>query len=545
MSWTQQPEFCLPKLAAALLEDSPAPIARLLSDPPDRWNGYFQSPFSKAASTLDGEDQDRPSFALDSDGALRDESQITVSLRRLVQWLELGDETGVAEMASAWLHGKAAPTASLAGEIACRLEAVRLRTQQLHNLPICRLVQMNQLRYDPHYQAVYQLTPAQMRLLESEWLPWEAPDPARALAEVQRSQRIFWALTDEFQSAIAMFDSDLGRCWGSKQERDRFLAGLPTEDVTRFQATKEFLRLRFDQKRTTNPHDLNRFSPLRFWAPPPAFVRCVFHLLFWQPILTGYDLYHRPFPHADASAWHPGFPGFIRERIAHFRVAINRFEAASYRITDYGKILRLMVQVAAEIEASKGRKDGLAGLRWEEGQHRARGFLTDHQGLEQALRPITRAKVHIELPLFRKDPAATLFELAWPYHDLAQTGEDKTAEALLAMLRDRTLQLILWAHYQMEIRSVGSIPIHRLYRVEVKEPLLSETIALARRWRAESEKRLRFQDLDAELTEWLRSPKRLEQIVLVKEYDRSDGTSSTDSSLRWLERAAEPRGPET
>lgn len=542
MSWTQQLEFRLPKLADDLLEDSPA--ARLLSDPPDQWNGYFQSPFSKTASTLDGRGRDRPAFAFNPDGALLDELQIEASRRKLVEWLELKDDSAVAEMARTWLHGKAAPTASLAGEIACSLEAVRLHTQQLHNLPICRLVQVNQLRYDPHYQAVYQLTPAQMRLLESEWLPWKAPNPARALAEVQRSQRIFWALTDEFQSAIAMFDSDLGRCWDSKQERDRFLAGLPTQGVTRFQATKEFLRLRFDQKRTTNPHDLNRFSPLRFWSPPPAFVRCVFHMLFWQPVLTGYDLYHRPFPYADAPAWHPEFPRFIRERIAYFRVAINRFEAASYRITDYGKILRLMFQLATDVEASKGEKDGLARLRWEEGEHRARGFLTDHQGLEKALRPITRAKVHIELPLFRKDPAATLFELAWPYHDLAQAREDKIADALQAMLRDRILQLILWGHSQMEIRSVGPIPIHRLYRIDVKGKLLKETIELARQWRSEKEDQSRPQNFDAKVRKWLRSPQLLSDIVLVKEYDRSEGKSSTDSALRWLERAAESRGPE-
>lgn len=54
--------------------------------------------------------------------------------------------------------------------------------------------------------------------------------------------------------------------------------------------------------------------------------------------------------------------------------------------------------------------------------------------------------------------------------DLAEAYKSpELLSCLLRFLRDRAIELILWSTYQMEIRSIGLIPIQYLYQINLKE----------------------------------------------------------------------------
>ncbi|HEU0301650.1 MAG TPA: hypothetical protein VFR37_19500 [Longimicrobium sp.] len=474
-------EETLPLTAVAELV--PAELRRRAdaSDPfapvPAHWGSYYQSLGTKAASTQDG------LFRFDTNGAYAPERP-GAARDSLCAWLGLTSRRDRRAIGR-WLDSGTALDEGLFRRLRHRLEDEMLAEADLYDRPICRLVQVDQLRYDPDYTAVYQLTPAQVRLIDEQreqadaWAAGDGSEPS-VLARIRENQRMYWMISERFQSSIALFDSDLGR-------NERVEEG-----------TKNLLLIHDRtgaEGGTIAPYELNQYSPLRFWSPPPTFARYVFHMLFWQPLVTGEDLYGRPFPKG------------IGESVARFRVAFNVYNSSKYRIADYGKLLRL-VEALTGVIGSRGRgrpATKLAGLADVELDH------TFFYPREFAHNPLVQLPVgRVRLPL--RSLGEERWELASRYQ---RPGEPTTVGHMLKMLRDRALEIVLWSRYQMEIRSVGMVPVQRVYRAEL-EP---DGVAFVERLRALYAEE-RYAELDEAFSAAVFSGQLGRWVRLRKEYDR-------------------------
>lgn len=532
--WYKRDKLTLEAIATDLIERESFPGSQKFHDPPEKWDGYFQSPVSKAAWTLDFNHRGEPSFGFDEHGALRDTSVARPSYGALNTWLGRAEQDSKLEP---WMNGDGPPAVELCACLRKKLSALTLRSDHLDGQPICRLVRADQLRYDPNYQAVYQLTPAELRLIKWEGdrrqsTPEGTHEPGATgnpLLEVQRNQRIYWALSEAFQSLVAMFDSDLGgeiKAGQLEQIRKSLVErGFPEE----IEVTKDLMAVTLEgdeSKESITPTDLNTFSPMRYWAPPPVFARSVFHMLFWQPLLTGSDLFHRPFPDEIYSKGND-VESLLRARVGFYYVEINTFQAANYRITDYSALLDLLVTVADGIQAKIPKHkidepldflDAIDLSKVEDAS--GGGFLAHLFYKDQGLEPPIDDKLRILIPpSHREDPGgkAVIWELAAAYCRAPETTKGTTARHLLLMLRDRILQLILWAHFQMEIRSVGPIAIQRLYRVELTRKGYGEIEGLLSLPRGDQWK----DNVDRALSEAIKNQSIEDWVRFVKVHDRS------------------------
>lgn len=491
--------------------------------PTRQWDGYHQSPLTKAAGTLD------QLIEFDDYGTLKDSEG---ALEALVSWA--GPKMSESELKD-WLNEGAPLVPAVVAKLVRRLEEMTLHEDQLFARPICRLVRCDQLRYDPHYQAVYQLTPAEMRLLTN------THSIHNQLGDVSRNQKAFWGLSEDLQSAIAMFDSDLGRQIGDDEATElcKDLGLSPGTSIT-----KSLLEIRIDSEHPITPRSLNLFSSLRYWAPPPVFARSVFHMLLWRPVLTGFDLYRRPFP-TETGKQRSLFKvkgrnkadqlkKRLKRRLGFYLVAINRFQASNYRLTHYGRLFDLLATVSSSL-AGKSRRSSERELRkvrdlhWKELGPSTERFLANLLRPDQAgydpLGPMA-PKVSVHLPLQSCQKA--VWERVAAYQE---NGGPSTVGDLLKLLRDMMIELILWANFQMEIRSVGNIPIQRLYAIELADAL---------------EQSILERSDDDSAAEWIRknaiSGDALDKIHLVKIFDRRKGASIVETHkdiIQWLEKKTE------
>lgn len=470
---------------------------------PPSWGSYYQSLVRKAAGTQENV------FRFDENGALAADCT-TNAHAFLCDWLKLTSGEGIG-LVDKWLHEGTALNEGLYRRLRHRLEDDALAETDLYNRHICRLVQVDQLRYDPDYTAVYQLTPAQVSLIKDQTDPageWAGKDGGYppALARMRRNQRMYWMISERFQSSIALFDSDLGR-------------DGPFED-----GTKNLLHIHRDpnlrqalvgpggKSRPTAPHRLNQYSPLRFWSPPPAFGRYVFHMLFWQPLVTGRDLYGRE------------FPDDIQESVGKFRVALNVYNSSKYRIADYSGLLRL-IEALSRAFSIRGEGQKLAGLQDIELKDRS---FYPRRLAHHPLVGLPKGRVYIPLQSLGEER----WELASRYQ---QPGEATEVRHMLKMLRDRALEIMLWSRYQMEIRSVGMVPVQRLYRVE----LAPAGVAFVERLR-ELMKLERFDELDDVFRAQVFSGRLASWVSLKKEYVRTHNRRMMDDGVvRWLKTQTE------
>ncbi len=419
-------------------------------DPPDQWKGYFQSPVNKAAWTVD------KSFVFNENGALVVDD-LTQAITALQKWLSLSSDDPDSLPLKEWLESGTPGNGLILRKMGRRLSKESLKNSILYNQKICRLVRRDQLLYDPNYHVIYQATPGQARLLDSA-----PPDKDSTLEEVRlnkRNQKLYWGLSELSQSLIAMFDSDLGRPLDEKkaQEQKIRLGNLGFQLGPNDSVTKEFIRIEeVEHDRTgtfQTPYELNRYSPLRFWSPPPAFTKCVFHMLFWEPMITGYDLFNRLVPGATAV-----------ERSGYYFVIVNRFIAEKYRITDYASLLSGLSEITyalsgVNVDAELGKLDSKAlssDLFYPT-------FFRDTDIEFPYIQPLS-------LSLCFKDASpssATVWELAHSYQIQEGYYGPTRASHLLKFIRDKILELILWSKYQMEIRSVGMVPVQGLYRIKI------------------------------------------------------------------------------
>ena len=188
------------------------------------WKRYFQSPVDKAAHVVGTQLQLNNQGALIHYEAARD---------FLTKWLGVGRKTEGSDAIDRWLQdGRFLPD-SVLDKIKDKLNEDTLTNHALYNQPVCRLVRSDQLRYDPDYQAIYQLTPAQSRLIGSE--PKDSVSQS-LLDQVDRNRRVYWGISATFQSLVAMFDSELGGRWNNG---DASGAG----QVSKERETKEFIRV--------------------------------------------------------------------------------------------------------------------------------------------------------------------------------------------------------------------------------------------------------------------------------------------------------------
>src|ERR1041384_5814916 len=130
---------------------------------------YFQSPVDKMAAAARGV------FQFDSYGAFRGADggvgknfrETQSEFNRLFQEFFPGRESKDKELRN-WLR-TGEPLSAEKVETVKRIlfpARFKLSNELLFDQPICRLVHRNQLRRDLDYQVVYQLTPAQLRLID-------------------------------------------------------------------------------------------------------------------------------------------------------------------------------------------------------------------------------------------------------------------------------------------------------------------------------------------------------------------------------------------
>jgi hypothetical protein len=498
----QEPRLTLADVAELVPDARRRPEEGLdpFSSAPQEWGSYYQAMVRKTASTQDG------SFRFNAEGAFAPRSQ-HAACESLCGWLGLDRRRHSVEIKAIrdWLRNGTPLGSRLFWRLRDKLKSEMLAETDLYNRPICRLVQVDQLRYDPDYTAVYQLTPAQVRLISDQEGAAEEPAANVALsplARIHQNQRLYWTISEHFQSAIALFDSDLGSTKFSEQ------------------GTKNLLHIheRKEGGGGIAPHALNQYSPLRFWSPPPTFARYVFHMLFWQPVVTGRDLYKRVFPD-DTTA-----------RIARFRVAINGYNAAKYRIADYAGLLRLLEELT-DAFAEHPRRAMLANLKDIQLKHPVfypREF--EHPQL------VRLPSGDVRIPL--RSLNAQTWELTSRYHGRSKAT---TVGHMFQMLRDRVLEILLWSKYQMEIRSVGMVPVQRVYQVELE----NEGLTFVERLQA-LHKQERYDELDDEFSSAVFSGDLENWVVLRKEYDReiSRLLMRETTDIKWLEtkeQSDEPR----
>jgi hypothetical protein len=439
----------------------------------EKWGPYFQSPVDKHATTETGV------FQFDGFGAFRNmDTETEGDFNKVLQALFPGRH-GKDEEVRNWLRcGE--PLSPEKAEVVKRIlfsDRARLTNESLLDQPICRLVHRSQLCRDLDYQVVYQLTPAQVRLIDPGN---ENGNTAPSLIDLRINQRLYWGISETFQSLVAMFDSDLGS----------------SKTVSRKSMTKELIRLTRERAgiETRAPDELNKSSPWRFWAPPPAFAQSVFHMLFWRSVITGWDLFRRRVvPEGEHGADTPV------TRASHYYVLINWFNAAKFHLADYERLFDAIMEIARTVGNPRYKRiTPLHKMKDIRLSDEPKGLLYPSYFTESKVKFPRFQKIVLTLP-FRSlaKESKEYWELAWH----PSKNEPTTIADLLRFLRDKALELVIWSKYQMEIRSVGMIPIQHLYHIELNDLGVRNLNPLAEKWRLIETKQLTGSDADAAKSE--------------------------------------------
>ncbi|HKY28882.1 MAG TPA: hypothetical protein VJM12_13165 [Pyrinomonadaceae bacterium] len=436
---------------------------RVYEEAIEKWGSYFQSPVDKVTAT------EKDFFRFNERGGFLctdlDENNLKAceNFKKTLETLFPQPEAQDPALQN-WLRSGEPLFAEKLELVRRRLfaDSSKLTNKSLFDQPICRLVHRNQLRRDLDYQVPYQLTPAQVRLIDAKTQLNDEPD----LEFLRRNQRWYWGVSETFQSLVALFDSDIGSTASAKPPRQAM--------------TKEFIRLRSEEGNRQNdlaPHELNKSSPLRFWAPPPAFACSVFHMLFWRSVITGRDLFDRP-------VIDDGEDDTPKNRAEQYYVLVNWFNAAKFRLADYEQLFEALMAIA--------RMVGDLKLNRSTPLHKIAADITLPNEPKGWLYPSYFADSNVTFPRFQrinlvfpfKSVRNEVWELAWEHQPQGDEQKPTTIGDLLIFLRDKALEVIIWSRYQMEVRSVGLIPIQHLYHVELTPRGLSRLTTLADQWKA-------------------------------------------------------------
>lgn len=402
---------------------------------------FFQSPVDKSARTIlkRGQSEAKKSFVFNASGVLDKDSLAEA----LLAWLRPRKSDDFKEALDNWITKGIPREDALFDRIEERLREAAVQPELLYNQPICRLVRKDQLRYDPNYQALYQITPAQEQLMKKEEEKGANHD------RLKRNQRVYWGISETFQSLVALFDSDLGR-------RDGEIKNKKAPETTK-KTTKELIRIAVQEKDSSkatllSPAGLNKYSPLRFWSPPPSFASSVFHMLFWRSIITGKDLFGREVKGKS-----------VQKRAESYYVIVNYFNPAKFRIADYPNLFRAILTIARELAEHRSRRRR-GDLRFPETGVAQLFYSRYFPDVDPEFLAFENLRLSIPLTAFPRSPA--VWDLAKAYKS---ENPSDLVSCLLRFLRDRAIELILWSSYQMEIRSIGLIPIQYLYQIDLDE----------------------------------------------------------------------------
>lgn len=458
----------LAQLGEVIHDDSK--LARRVNTP-CKWRDFITYPGSKRAETGDR------SFKFDDDGMLTSAQE---ARKALDDWLRPEDDPDSEDDPDIgkWIDD-GTPSKQLFQRLAQRLAEDAISDPDLYNEPVCRLVRRSQLRFDPDYAAVYQLTPAQVQLLDKP----SSDDRAKLNA----NQRCFRGLSESFLSLVAMFDSDLG----GRDEKQQ----APE--------TKGFIRIKSKTLPVEGitPKELNRRSPLRYWTIPQTFAKSVFHMLIWQSLIIGEDLYHRkvpepfrrdkygrlPDPKKRKTKQDKEIPAKKRldERLADYCVVVNRFNAARYRIADYGHLLRLLGNIAVRIYESADEDlerpvCKMTDVVLASAKDTSELFHPLHyQSADEHITPPGASSATLSIPF----TSSKLWELAHRYKTNKDGDEGTKIRHVLQFLRDRMIELILWSRYQMEVRSVGMLPVQQVYNIQLDDDLKAHVVKCIKEYR--------------------------------------------------------------
>ena len=425
----------------------------------DKWGRYFHSPVDKVAAAEKGV------FSFDRYGAFRgadntlpeNSNETHTNFQKLLPDLLPRREAKDPDVRNWLLTGE-----PLSAEKVQSLKKIlfpaqlKLTNELLLDQPICRLVHRNQLRRDLDYQVVYQLTPGQLRLIDGVDENANAP----TLDDLRRNQRLYWGISETFQSLVAMFDSDLG---SRRKAKSTFM-------------TKEFIKLTREphQSDVLAPDELNKSSPLRFWAPPPVFCDSVFHMLFWRSIITGTDLFGREVIAKPAAK--RSMRETLAERASQYYVLINLFNAAKFHLADYEKLFDALIAIARIVgRKSRSRSAQLYQIKDIKLVDDPKGLLHPSFFPHSKVKFLRYKKVRLTIP------CKSLNTRVWELTSTEAPQMPTRVSDLLRFLRDKALEIVIWSKYQMEIRSVGLIPIQHLYQVQIEKEGLDVLEPLARK----------------------------------------------------------------
>ena len=514
-------ELSLPEIAQLVETEHPSPERFKTS--PELWKRYFQSPVDKAAHTVDRTHQ---AIRFDHLGVLKTPSN---AIGFLLRWLGPTFSRNEAHRGAIekWLKNGDVPNSDALSKIEKKLSDESLRNHDLYNQPVCRLVRRDQLRYDPDYQAVYQLTPGDSKLLDKE----NAISQQTQWKQLEANRQAYWGISEVFQSLVAMFDSELGK--GSDDNPNR----TPTASEVR--ETKEFIRIEFPEG-SLNPNQLNMYSPLRFWAPPQAFCRHVFHMIFWRSVITNRDLFNRPV--IEKEEMNTPIAERVRARTGSYYVVINWFNVAKFRIAQYDELFKTLMGIARELSAACPKEQLLKETADVPLQNE--GLVYPSRSLHMTI-PLDNPQPKLKLPFGTIKTG--LWELARRYQENA---DDETRVLhILKFIRDRGLELLLWSKYQMEIRSIGIIPIQHLYRIKLSEEgekKLNElaTVYEAAKESSAGEKRRVNKHINRQVAHAVRTNRIDEWIKLIKVYGGTHRDVLEPDRIRddikWLKKSERP-----
>ena len=430
-------------------------------------------------------------------------------------WLDISGE-GSGDVRS-WLRDGAPLNPETVNRIKAKLRDSSFSNKDLYGVPICRLVNRNQLRYERHHKIIYQLTPGQLQTMKYSSIK-ELPEVERIFGPDQpgkreiraqlarQNQSLYWGVSDLFKSLIAMFDSDMGK--NHFFEKDKKIVTKSFINISGEVSKGDNQEAHLDQRANDiaeevskaenqepyhkigplSPWMLNLFSPMRYWSPPTTFAKNVFHMLFWRSIITGRDLYGRSI--GDKKPEEKLTPSHIQQRIDAYLVIINWFQSSKYRITDYENLFMMVNEIANTLynsekpQGEKASDEKVSDILNKKLSEKVAVNIDDaiffpmykkgnnsYSFLEMEWPDV---KIGIDFNLNLSDVSAEDFKkrlLDWDLFSPYKQVDDKTyvLRHVLQFLRDKLLELVLWSMFQAEIRSVGWVPVQHLYKIELKQ----------------------------------------------------------------------------
>ena len=448
----------------------------------DKWGYLYQSPISKLCHTSNNH------FYFDEDGVLNEEC-VPEMMEGLIDWVAKEKDIYNMQNTAKFMMGHPLDE-DVVDRISEKISALSFSNKDLFGTPVCRLVNIDQLRFERHHKVIYQLTPGQLQTLDfskiqekqevKRYLHSNNGDGYSSSKIIRENQGVYWGVSDIFKSLIGMFDSDLGK--NHYEKRNNMLISKNFMSIIGHPG-----ELGDRGKTSFSPWLLNLFSPMRYWAPPVTFSRNVFHMLFWRPVITGKDLYGRTVG-SDKTEVDVTKETIIK-RLQQYMVMINWFQSSKYRVTNYGAIFRMISELSRAIYNEGGGLDNQLAelgkvsidspLYYPVYKKKMNSILL--RGMEM---PGVAVQVDFTPDFMSTENPGVNNPIDWDLFSPYKKEKDQsyTVRHSLLFLRDKLIEVILWSICQAEIRSVGWVPAQHLYTIVVDDDGVNLLLDLAKQY---------------------------------------------------------------